>query len=317
MLPYFHACLCLSTCPQSPTVQSVCPLFSLTLPPSLNPSLTPTLMSHQVEDVARAFEVILHRGTAGKIYNIGGTNEKANIEVAKDLIRLMGHERAEEKMLHFVADRAFNGTLFGWVVAVMLFFIPFLLPLVVCCSRDQRDVVILPLLRLFVICSLCSTLPVPSFHPPAPSFPQTCAIRSTVKRSSSWVGRSSSPGRTGSTRPWTGTSSTGSDTATLIVPWRRIPARRLRLSFLRRVRCEKGGKEGRGGETRWRKRRGKQILSQAPTKGGERKRRNGKEKENEIRRLNVAGRGRGNWAKREGSRLVARKWTVWIGMAER
>lgn len=50
---------------------------------------------------------------AGKIYNIGGTNEKANIEVAKDLIRLMGHEKAEEKMLHFVEDRAFNGTLFG------------------------------------------------------------------------------------------------------------------------------------------------------------------------------------------------------------
>eukprot|EP00624_Nannochloropsis_granulata_P004820 evm.model.NODE_34240_length_32379_cov_28.507706.6 len=62
-----------------------------------------------VEDVARAFEVILHRGVTGKIYNIGGTNEKANIEVAKDLIRLMGHEQAEEKMLNFVEDRAFNG----------------------------------------------------------------------------------------------------------------------------------------------------------------------------------------------------------------
>ena len=63
-----------------------------------------------MEDVARAFEVILHRGVTGKIYNIGGTNEKANIEVAKDLIRLMGHEQAEEKMLNFVEDRAFNGT---------------------------------------------------------------------------------------------------------------------------------------------------------------------------------------------------------------
>ncbi|GAB5030792.1 dtdp-glucose-dehydratase [Nannochloropsis oceanica] len=61
-----------------------------------------------VEDVARAFEVILHRGVTGKIYNIGGTNEKANIEVAKDLIRLMGYEQAEEKMLNFVEDRAFN-----------------------------------------------------------------------------------------------------------------------------------------------------------------------------------------------------------------
>ena len=78
-------------------------LLSPTFPPSLLPSLP------QVEDVARAFEVILHRGVIGKIYNIGGTNEKANIEVAKDLIRLMGHEQAEEKKLNFVEDRAFNG----------------------------------------------------------------------------------------------------------------------------------------------------------------------------------------------------------------
>lgn len=41
-----------------------------------------------VEDVARAFETILHKGQVGKIYNIGGTNEKANIDVAKDLLRV-------------------------------------------------------------------------------------------------------------------------------------------------------------------------------------------------------------------------------------
>lgn len=40
--------------------------------------------------MARAFEVILHKGAAGTIYNIGGTHEKANIDVARDLIRLMG-----------------------------------------------------------------------------------------------------------------------------------------------------------------------------------------------------------------------------------
>ena len=58
--------------------------------------------------MARAFEIILHRGMTGKIYNIGGTNEKANVDVAKDLIRLMGHGKAEEKMLQ-LEDRAFNG----------------------------------------------------------------------------------------------------------------------------------------------------------------------------------------------------------------
>ena len=29
-----------------------------------------------VEDVARAFEVVLHKGTIGKVYNIGGSHEK-------------------------------------------------------------------------------------------------------------------------------------------------------------------------------------------------------------------------------------------------
>lgn len=43
-----------------------------------------------VEDVARAFEIILFKGVVGMIYNIGGTNERENIEVAKDLIRLSG-----------------------------------------------------------------------------------------------------------------------------------------------------------------------------------------------------------------------------------
>jgi len=80
-----------------------------------------------VEDAIRAFEVILHRGVTGKIYNIGGTNEKANVEVAKDLIRLMGHG---EKMLQFVEDRATNGRPFIVVVSPQysisfyIFFLP-------------------------------------------------------------------------------------------------------------------------------------------------------------------------------------------------
>jgi hypothetical protein len=54
---------------------------------------------NQVEDVARAFEVILHNGVTGKIYNIGGTHEKANIEVARDLIRLMGKGEEEVRVV--------------------------------------------------------------------------------------------------------------------------------------------------------------------------------------------------------------------------
>lgn len=60
-----------------------------------------------VEDVARAFEVILFKGTPGHIYNIGGSNEQKNIDVARDLIREMGYPQPED-MMTFVEDRFFN-----------------------------------------------------------------------------------------------------------------------------------------------------------------------------------------------------------------
>jgi UDP-glucose 4,6-dehydratase len=68
-----------------------------------------------VEDVARAFDVILHRGAVGEIYNIGGDNEVSNIEVARSLLTLMGHTdragglpAAEAAHIIFVPDRPFN-----------------------------------------------------------------------------------------------------------------------------------------------------------------------------------------------------------------
>jgi len=61
-----------------------------------------------VEDVARAFEVILFKGQVGVVYNIGGSNERANRDVAKDLIRLAGYGSKESEMMTFVEDRVFN-----------------------------------------------------------------------------------------------------------------------------------------------------------------------------------------------------------------
>jgi len=68
-----------------------------------------------VEDVARAFDVILHKGTVGEIYNIGGNNEKSNIEVARELLKSLGKgaaagslAAAEAKHIVFVPDRPFN-----------------------------------------------------------------------------------------------------------------------------------------------------------------------------------------------------------------
>jgi len=39
-----------------------------------------------VEDVAAAFDIIVHKGTVGEIYNVGGKNELSNLHVAKTLI---------------------------------------------------------------------------------------------------------------------------------------------------------------------------------------------------------------------------------------
>mmetsp|Transcript_6312 Transcript_6312/g.6522 ORF Transcript_6312/g.6522 Transcript_6312/m.6522 type:complete len:356 (+) Transcript_6312:71-1138(+) len=61
-----------------------------------------------VEDVARAFEIILFKGQIGNIYNIGGSNERANVDVARDLIRLLGFADKEKEMIEFVPDRCFN-----------------------------------------------------------------------------------------------------------------------------------------------------------------------------------------------------------------
>jgi dTDP-glucose 4,6-dehydratase len=61
-----------------------------------------------VEDVARAFDCILHKAEIGKVYNIGGSNEQSNVEVAKQLIGIMGLKEQEASLISFVPDRAFN-----------------------------------------------------------------------------------------------------------------------------------------------------------------------------------------------------------------
>jgi UDP-glucose 4,6-dehydratase len=60
-----------------------------------------------VEDVARAFDTILHKAKVGNIYNIGGSNEVSNIQVAKDLIQIIKHKEDTTLITH-VPDRKFN-----------------------------------------------------------------------------------------------------------------------------------------------------------------------------------------------------------------
>lgn len=58
--------------------------------------------------MARAFDVILHHGTIGDVINIGTPKEISNLDVAKQLIGLLGKGKDEEAYLAFVRDRDFN-----------------------------------------------------------------------------------------------------------------------------------------------------------------------------------------------------------------
>ena len=53
-------------------------------------------------DHCRAIDVIMHKGKAGEIYNVGADNERANIDLAKTILRIMGKP---ESLLTSVKDR--------------------------------------------------------------------------------------------------------------------------------------------------------------------------------------------------------------------
>ncbi|KAF6250772.1 hypothetical protein COO60DRAFT_748723 [Scenedesmus sp. NREL 46B-D3] len=58
-----------------------------------------------VEDVAEAFDTVLHRGEIGEVYNIGTEKERSVLDVARDIARAF--KLPEGKVVH-VKDRAFN-----------------------------------------------------------------------------------------------------------------------------------------------------------------------------------------------------------------
>jgi dTDP-glucose 4,6-dehydratase len=64
-----------------------------------------------VEDHARAIDTIFHKGSIGETYNIGGWNEWTNIDLVKELCRIMDVKLnrptgESEKLITFVTDRA-------------------------------------------------------------------------------------------------------------------------------------------------------------------------------------------------------------------
>lgn len=55
-----------------------------------------------VKDHCEALDVILHKGKEGEVYNIGGNNERANIEIVKMILKELGKP---EELIRFVKDR--------------------------------------------------------------------------------------------------------------------------------------------------------------------------------------------------------------------
>ena len=61
-----------------------------------------------VQDVARAFDTILHKGKVGQVYNIGSDNERSNLEIAVTLLEYFNLVDKKDQYLTFVQDRLFN-----------------------------------------------------------------------------------------------------------------------------------------------------------------------------------------------------------------
>lgn len=55
-----------------------------------------------VEDHCRAIDLIIRQGRVGEVYNIGGHNEKSNLEVVKTILKELGKS---EDLITFVKDR--------------------------------------------------------------------------------------------------------------------------------------------------------------------------------------------------------------------
>ena len=58
-----------------------------------------------VEDVAEAFDCVLHKGVTGEVYNIGTQKERTVLDVANDIAKIFNLPTS--KITH-VRDRAFN-----------------------------------------------------------------------------------------------------------------------------------------------------------------------------------------------------------------
>ncbi|MED2785264.1 dTDP-glucose 4,6-dehydratase [Bacillus thuringiensis] len=55
-----------------------------------------------VEDHCQAIDLVLHKGKNGEVYNVGGNNERTNIEIVKTILKALGKP---ESLIKYVTDR--------------------------------------------------------------------------------------------------------------------------------------------------------------------------------------------------------------------
>ena len=55
-----------------------------------------------VEDHAKAIDMVINNGRIGEVYNVGGHNERTNLEVVKTILKALGKP---ESLIKFVSDR--------------------------------------------------------------------------------------------------------------------------------------------------------------------------------------------------------------------
>lgn len=55
-----------------------------------------------VEDHCQAIDLVLHKGRDGEVYNVGGNNERTNIDIVKTILKQLGKP---ESLIKFVKDR--------------------------------------------------------------------------------------------------------------------------------------------------------------------------------------------------------------------
>jgi len=61
-----------------------------------------------VDDVVIAYDIILHKGTIGEIYNFQSSVEISNLELSTRVIKACGKSGDPAEWIEFVSDRAFN-----------------------------------------------------------------------------------------------------------------------------------------------------------------------------------------------------------------